>query len=164
MAHALFELSEKGLDEAIASLDGMQEVIENDDAKWAIARYLSSEAKNRFDTKTAPDGAGWKQSVFNPDTLRKSGNLQRSISEEVVGDSIYVGTRGSAVAAYARAQQDGVTIKPVNAKALAFQAGNKLAFAQSVTLPARPYIGFADRDKQVIVDMLADAISAGAAQ
>lgn len=41
---------------------------------------------------------------------------------------------------YALAHEYGVTIVPKKAKALRFEIDGKVIFAQSVTLPARPYV------------------------
>lgn len=161
MVNAVIEIRDEGLDAAIGALKGASRVMRDPDLKLAIGRYFSSEAKGRFDSKTAPDGSGWKPSRDNEDTLVASGALRGSISEEVSGDAIYVGSRGAAVAPYAAAQQWGVTIKPVNAKMLAFQLGNRLVFAKQVTLPARSYIGVAERDRDEVVNMLLDAIEGG---
>jgi phage gpG-like protein len=161
MANAVIEIRDEGLDQAIASLEGAAEAMRDPDLKLAIARYFSSEAKNRFDTKTAPDGSTWKKSNENPDTLVLSGTLRGSISEEIVGDTIFVGSRGMAAKPYAAAHQFGVTLKPVTAKALAFTLGDKFILAKQVTLPARPYIGVAGRDRAVVVGMLVEAISGG---
>lgn len=161
MANAVIEIRDEGLDRAISSLEGAREAMRDPDLKLAIGRYFSSEAKGRFDSKTAPDGSTWKKSINNPDTLRLSGALAGSISEEVAGDTIYVGSRGAAVEPYAAAQQWGVTIKPVKATHLAFMMGNKLVVVKQVTLPARPYIGVADRDRAAVVDMVMIAIEGG---
>jgi phage gpG-like protein len=59
---------------------------------------------------------------------------------------------------YARIQQEGGTIVPRDAKALAFPMGNGMAFAQSVTLPARPYLGVSNDNKQEIIDAAVDFI------
>jgi len=160
MANAVIEIRDEGLDRAIAGLAGAAAVMRDGDLKLAIARYFSSQAKARFDSKTTPDGSAWKQSIANDDTLVASGALRGSISEEVAGDAIYVGSRGAAVAPYAAAHQWGVTIKPVNAERLAFMLGNKLVFAKQVTLPARPYIGVADGDREAVTEMVVQAIEA----
>lgn len=161
MANAVIEIRDDGLDRAIAALAGAEAALSNPDLKLAIARYFSSQAKARFDSKTAPDGSTWKQSRNNDDTLVMSGALRGSISEDVDGETIMVGSRGAAVAPYAAAQQWGVTIKPVSAKSLAFMVGNKLVFAKQVTLPARPYIGVADGDREAVTEMIVSAIGAG---
>lgn len=160
MANAVIEIRDEGLDQAIARLSGAADVLSDPDLKLAIARYFSSQAKDRFDRKTAPDGSTWKKSSGNDDTLVKSGALRGSISEEVEGDKILVGSRGVAVAPYAAAHQWGVTIKPKNARQLAFMLGNKMIFAKQVTLPARPYIGVADGDREAVTSMVVAAIEA----
>ncbi|MBA4784129.1 MAG: phage virion morphogenesis protein [Rhizobiales bacterium] len=159
MARAVVEIDQKGLDQALAALEGIERVARSDDLKSNIAQYLKSEALARFDSKQAPDGSSWAQSKQNPDTLRETGTLQRSILYQISGQDILVGTQGEEIEAYAAAQQWGVTIKPKNAKALAFVVGNKTVFAQSVTLPARPYIGFAPRDEKNIIQFVAEAIA-----
>lgn len=161
MANAVIEIRDEGLDRAIGALRGGAQAMRDPDLKLAIGRYFSSKAKARFDSKTAPDGSAWPKSIANDDTLVRSGALRGSLSEEVAGDEIFIGTRGAAVAPYAAAHQWGVTIKPVNAKQLAFQLGNRLIFRDQVTLPQRAYLGVAAGDREAVTSMVVQAIAGG---
>ena len=49
---------------------------------------------------------------------------------------------------YARIHQLGGTIRPRRAKALHFRLGDTPVFAQQVTIPARPYLGWGDAEEQ----------------
>jgi len=53
---------------------------------------------------------------------------------------------------YGRIHEFGGIIKPVKAKALAFEVGGQLVFAQSVTIPKRPYLQPALDDAKPAID------------
>lgn len=56
---------------------------------------------------------------------------------------------------YAAIQQLGGTIKPKQAKVLAFGG----VFAKQVTLPARPFVGFTPQDETDVLNMVADHLA-----
>jgi len=88
-----------------------------------------------------------------------TGDLLSSITESWTTNEAAVGAEASGGAAiYAAIHQFGGTITPRKAGALSF--GGKL-FA-SVTIPARPYLGFTDADADYAVAALAEHV-AGAA-
>jgi len=75
----------------------------------------------------------------SPATLRKNQVLVRSIRIVALTNThVTVGTDRI----YAAIHQLGGVIRPKNARALAFQVGGHLVFAQKVTIPARPYFPF----------------------
>jgi phage gpG-like protein len=84
--------------------------------------------------------------------LRRSGRLMSSGNFQVSGMTLSLGVD----TIYARAQQYGATIVPKNAKSLAIpvRAGkdgrNKDGFIllKSVTIPARPMVGFGPREEE----------------
>jgi phage gpG-like protein len=49
-----------------------------------------------------------------------------------------------------------MTIKPKDAKRLAFVVGNKQVFARQVTIPPRPFIGLSDDNRTEISDVVTD--------
>jgi len=80
-----------------------------------------------------------------------SGGLMGSITFKVDGSTqLRVGSNKK----YAAAHQFGVVITPVSAKALVFRLGGKLVRAHSVTIPARPYLGFGEADQLVALEAL----------
>ena len=65
---------------------------------------------------------------------------------------------GSSIEDYAAIHQYGGTIRPKNAKRLMFKVGGKTVMTQSVTIPARPFIGFSEEDRQEAQQILLDHI------
>lgn len=114
-----------------------------------LAAYGVSSTEERFETQTAPDGAKWKESIRAREagglTLVDAPRLSVSFSPAATKDEAAWGTN----VMYAAAQHFGVTIRPKNKKALFFALanGDKVA-VKSVTLPARPFLGVNDYDRQ----------------
>jgi phage virion morphogenesis protein len=132
----------------------------------AIGVALVETTQARFDTATDPSGHPWK--ALNPayaalkrgpGILRESGmrgGLQGSITFRAARGQVEVGTNK----VYGAVHQFGATIKPKNAKALVFRlgAGGKMVRAKSVTIPARPYLGFGAADRGGVEDVVAGAL------
>ena len=133
-----------------------------------IGIALSETARARFDTGTDPEGNAWH--ALNPAyaAIKRSGGgilvashaLSRIVSQ-VSGNDIYVGSNRI----YAAVHQFGAVIRPVRAKALMFRMGGVgkrggagFVRAQSVTIPARPYLGFGPKDQRAVLDVLGVAI------
>lgn len=97
-------------------------------------------------------------------TLLDSGALANSIDYVVAGDDHAIIGTGLV---YARIHQEGGEIRAKNGKALAFQIGNKLVFAQKVTIPARPFLGVSAEDEteleETTLDFLARILPEGEA-
>jgi len=55
---------------------------------------------------------------------------------------------------YGAIHQFGGTIKPKAGKFLVFRLGGRTVFARSVTIPARPFLGFGAADWQVVLDVV----------
>jgi len=132
----------------------------------AISVGLVRNTQDRFDEETAPDGSRWvalnplyASGKRRPGILRESGmsgGLQDSISGEVQGHSVIVGSNKI----YAAVHQFGATITPRGAKALHFMMGGQKIVARSVTIPARPYLGLSARDEETIQEAAEDALDA----
>ncbi|EFO30937.1 prophage MuSo2 protein [Roseibium sp. TrichSKD4] len=104
----------------------------------------ASQTKRRIEEdKAAPDGTSWKANKEGTSTLFREGGLADSIDHQLAGGSEVAW--GSALV-YAAIHQEGGTITPKKGKVLVFTAGGATVFAQSVTIPARPYLGLSDRD------------------
>ena len=82
--------------------------------------------------------------------LKKTGSLRNELTSTVHGNSLVWGSNRI----YAAVHQFGAIIKPVKAPALVFRMGGELFKRQSVTIPARPYLGFNNEDRQVAIDTL----------
>lgn len=164
-------------------------------ARHAIGGYLVSATHQRFISETGPDGKPWRP--LRPATLRKrrrgrgnsgtpailrdQGHLYQSITYQLSGDEIVVGSNLE----YARIHQFGGTIKRQGGRRTAtFRtankgagkdgAGSRLRFASkrskykrkfeksfevpdyTITIPARPYLGLNDEDRREILAILAE--------
>lgn len=114
-----------------------------------LAAYGVSSTEERFETQTAPDGRTWKPSIRAKEegglTLVKTPRLAVSFSPAATKDAAVWGTN----VLYAAAHQFGVVIRAKNKPSLFFTlaTGAKVA-VKSVTLPARPFLGVSDYDRQ----------------
>ncbi len=111
-------------------------------ALGALGNALANRVRLGFRLGRDPWGNPWKP--LNPrfrtgQPLRDTGRLQRSITSQVQGDAVVVGTN----VRYARTHQYGATILPKSASVLAFPikaSGGGFAFLKSAKIPARPFM------------------------
>ncbi|MBX9594699.1 MAG: phage virion morphogenesis protein [Roseomonas sp.] len=116
--------------------------------------------QDRFRSATDPQGAAW--APLNPEyaaakkrgagILRgaaMAGGLMGSITRDVQGDEVAVGT----AKVYGAPHQFGAVIRPRSAPALAFRIGKRLVLARSVTIPARPYLGWGPAEDEVVMEV-----------
>jgi phage virion morphogenesis protein len=133
----------------------------------AIGASLVVSTQMRFENETGPDGVKWPASirarVEGGKTLRDEGHLYASITHRASPSSVEVGSNEI----YAAIHQIGGTIKAKEAKSLRFRIGDVWVSKESVTIPARPFLGIDDGDREMIVETVADALGldiAGAGQ
>ncbi|MFW5499592.1 MULTISPECIES: phage virion morphogenesis protein [unclassified Maridesulfovibrio] len=119
-----------------------------------IGMSMVASTQNRFETSTAPDGSKWLDSPSDQPLLRDR-HLQDSITYEAKSDRVDVGSN----MIYAAVHQFGAIIKPKNAKALCFQAGEGMVVVKQVEVPARPYLGMDDDDEQDIDQITEEFLS-----
>jgi phage gpG-like protein len=50
-------------------------------------------------------------------------------------------------------------IKPLTSRGLRFYLGGRLVIAGAVTIPARPYLGFGEADRVVVMDAVAFSLN-----
>jgi phage virion morphogenesis protein len=124
----------------------------------AIGTGLVASTQDRFDDEQSPDGAGW--APLHPlyaagkrgaGILRESamrGGLQGSITYRAGRTDVTVGSNK----VHAAVHQLGATIRPKSAPKLAFVMGGRFIRANSVTIPARPYLGISREDEQMILE------------
>ncbi|MGE4298907.1 MAG: phage virion morphogenesis protein [Desulfovibrionaceae bacterium] len=121
----------------------------------SLGGLLVASTQERFEVGTAPDGTKWAPSGA-PQTLVGDGHLLDSISHVADGHSVEWGSRR----VYALIHQLGGVIKPKNAKALKIPLPDgTFALVQSVTMPARPYLGISDQDASDIEAEILDFIN-----
>jgi phage gpG-like protein len=180
MAGAAFEVT---FDDAafLAGLDRVQAGLADPTPLLRIlGAYGTDSTVRRFATQAGPDGTAWHALLpayadikaamgGSPDILRFSGDLMNSQHYETGADLV----RWGSGLPYARAQQFGAVIVPKEARALSFVLGGRFArgnsgamgmtqaylvHVQSVTLPARPYLGLSLDDRAEIVGLTKDYI------
>lgn len=100
-------------------------------------------ATKRFESKIGVDGQPWTPSLKNKgETMIRRGHLRDSLTHRFNDDGFVYGSQR----VYSALLHFGGTVRPKNAKALAFTLNGKKIFAKSVTIPARPYVGFDSED------------------
>lgn len=121
-----------------------------------IGSMGESQTRRRIaEEKTGPDGTPWLPNTQGTSILMKSG--QHLLGYMTFNASDDMAEWGSSWP-YAHVHQDGMTIIPKQAGALAFKLGDKMVVAQKVTIPARPYLGLSEENRtdieQLVTDML----------
>jgi len=126
----------------------------------AIGTGLAEVTRKRFDQARDPAGLPWAPlnpayaaTKRGPGILRESGmrgGLQGSITFQTSGMTVEVGTNK----VYGAIHQFGGTIKPKKGKFLVFRMGGRPVFARSVTIPARPFLGFGAADRDMVLDVV----------
>ncbi|MBP5857291.1 phage virion morphogenesis protein [Marivibrio halodurans] len=123
----------------------------------AIGVEMVASTLDRFEREAGPDGTPWQKSARaeadGGKTLTHYGHLRGSLTHLFGPDSTEWGSN----LIYAAIHQEGGTITASSADALRFQLPDGgFATVQSVTMPARPYLGLDDGDEADILDILAD--------
>lgn len=123
-----------------------------------IGALGESQTRRRIEEeKTGPDGQAWAPNTQGTPILVETGqHLLYSIAWTASANEAEWGSTWE----YAHVHQAGMTIKPKNAKALQFQIGGQFVTAKSVTIPARPFVGLSDDNRQEIMDVVTDMFGA----
>ena len=126
----------------------------------AIGVGLVENTRRRFEQAVDPDGFAWKPLLpayaavkTGPGILREAGmrgGLMGSLTFDADARSVIVGTNKI----YGAVHQFGAIIRAKNKRSLVFRFGcGALIFRQSVTIPARPYLGFSHADEDTVQDV-----------
>lgn len=120
----------------------------------AIGAMGASQTRRRIsDEKTAPDGTAWPDNKEGTSILmRTGGNLLGSVAYIVGSGEVQWGASWE----FAHIHQDGAKISVKNAKALFFRIGGQKVAAKSVTIPARPFVGLSDDNRNEIEELVTD--------
>ncbi|MEA2755415.1 MAG: hypothetical protein QOJ54_1704 [Aliidongia sp.] len=143
-----------------------------------IGQHILKSTRKRFDDEVDPTGKAWtplnkayaggeKQQGTDELTPVKTGKkilqgaglaggLLGSITAQVDGSTLRIGTNK----VYGAIHQFGGTIVPRTFPALVFKINGKLSFARQVTIPARPFLGISEADRQEIPKLVQDVVSA----
>lgn len=145
---------DKVMSKAAQKLGNKQELLES------VGEALVSGTLDRFDAEEDPQGNKWKPSRRAREeggkTLSDTAILRRSVEYATAGDKVMVGSN----LPYALIHQTGGTIKPKTAKRLVFKgSGGKKVFAKEVTIPARPYLGMSDEDREAVQETISDFLA-----
>ena len=139
------------------SLDDAREVLED------IGRRLVASTVRRFERTAGPDGRPWPTSIRAREegglTLTDTGRLRGSITHQVLPRAVRVGTN----VPYAATHQFGAEIRPRRARALKFRVAGQWATKQSVSVPARPFLGVSRDDEAEIARIVEDGLRRAAA-
>ena len=109
-----------------------------------IGRYLVASTHRRFERERAPDGTPWLKSARaiaeGNRTLTDTGRLRGSVAQVLTdgGRGVEVGTN----VVYAAIQQ----------------FGGRAGKGRRVTIPARPYLGVNEHDRDTILRIVAQAV------
>lgn len=118
-----------------------------------VADLGESSTRLRFRLERGPDGQRWAPSLraklSGGRTLTKDGHLSGSISSNATGSYAEWGVNRI----YAAVQQFGGLIKAKAGGALKFAFPGGFAVVKSVRLPARPYLGASEDDRQDFLDV-----------
>lgn len=120
----------------------------------AIGAMGESQTRRRIpDEKTAPDGTAWPANKEGTSILmRTGGNLLGSVAYIVGASEVAWGASWE----FAHIHQDGAKISAKNAKALRFLSGGGTLYRKSVTIPARPFVGMSEDNRQEIEELVTD--------
>lgn len=127
----------------------------------SIGAYGVSSTHQRFIDAAGPDGRPWKESgraLRQGKTLRDSARLFQSFMWNAGVDFAEWGTN----VIYAGIHQFGGIIRAKTQKGLSFRgADGDFRVVQSVTMPARPYLGVNEQDEKRIGDIAAKWLQRG---
>ena len=148
---ASIEIDIEGKDAAVNALRAAARRLEHPQPLWdLVGALLVKSTQQRFEDGKGPDGNPWPAS-FRTKTeggkvLLDSGHLRKMITHEASDTQVAVGTN----VIYAAIHQFGGVIRAKMAKALHFVLGGKDIFVESVTMPARPFLGLEAADLRQI--------------
>jgi phage virion morphogenesis protein len=131
----------------------------------AIGGGLVKATQHRFETATDPAGAAWAPLLPAYAAIKRGAGILRGAAMEggLMGSLTFAADRSSVRVGsnkvYAAIHQFGGKIVPVRASALFFplMGGNGVVYAhrvKSVTIPARPYLGFGAAERLVVAEAI----------
>ncbi|PIO98585.1 Prophage MuSo2 [uncultured Pleomorphomonas sp.] len=130
------------------------EHVDPSDLMTNVGAIGESQTRRRItEEKTGPDGTPWPPNRTGTSILLRTGeHLLGSVAFVASADEAEWGASWE----WAHVHQDGMTIKPKDAKRLAFVIGNQQIFARQVTIPPRPFVGLSDDNRVELSDVTTD--------
>lgn len=124
-----------------------------------IAEGLRTSTDERFDEERSPEGVAWMRTIRGGKILTKTGNLRNSIHARASADGAEIGTN----TIYAATHQFGAerTIRAKKKPFLVFAGTNGglvKAKQVSIKIPARPFLGISEEDKEEIKAIIEEAM------
>lgn len=162
MANITISVDDKEVSQALHALK--EKVIDLRPVLVTIGHRLEDSTKDRLDSghNVDPTGKPWvtlqpwyqeQKKAYKNHILSLTGRLSDSINSDVVdGHTVIVGTN----VPYAAIHQFGGVIRPKTANAL--NVGGRAV--KKVTIPARPFLGVSNQDKENILDAVLDHMAA----
>ena len=155
----------QGLKKLQSKLKATENIMRSMKPYWQlVGQYVQRQTiKERFDKEQAPDGQKWKphsemtkkmrakrHKTGNMKILKDNGELRRSITYEAGNNYVKVGS----VLKYARVHQFGANIR-VSKKQKAYFHYRGFHIKKSIiTIPARPFLGLTQQEREHIKSML----------
>lgn len=135
----------------------------------AVGNSILNNTRRRMEQGVDPHGVRWDSyaplnpiyasTKEGPGILRgpnfSTTGLYRSLTKQARGNTL---VWGSALP-YARIHQMGGIIQPKNKRWLSFEMGGRLWHLDSVEIPARPYLGFTEEDREDLMGELEDYLN-----
>lgn len=119
-----------------------------------IAFLGENSTRERFRSQTGPDGERWKPSLrvqlSGGKTLTRDGHLGDSVGSYANQRSAVWGVNRI----YAAIHQFGGAIRAKTSRGLRFRIGDRWSTKRQVSIPARPFLGISDGDRQDILDLV----------
>lgn len=150
--------------EAAAAFGALLRVMRDTTLLRAVGVGLVEATQSRFERGVDPEGNAWAPlnpgyaaGKRGPGILRESGmrgGLMSSITFATSSDAVEVGTNR----VYAAIHQFGGEIKPKSGDRLVFSIAAAPVFARSVTIPARPFLGFGPAEVETTLDVIEGAL------
>jgi phage gpG-like protein len=147
-----------GLDEAIMRLRPLSD-FEPAVMMEVLASVGESQTRRRIESeKTSPSGEAWPDNIAETPILRETGrNLLDSIASQASAEMAEWGATWE----FAHVHQDGMTIVPREAEKLAFTIAGRFVLVDEVTIPARPFVGISDDNREEILEVITDFLGLG---
>lgn len=123
-----------------------------------IGEYLLTSVEERFDGEHGPDGAKWTpladatlyRWMGGASSLTKRGNTKVSAIRRLAGKKILTGETHNLRKIIYQVVGTGLSVGTDQKYGAIHQFGGKAGRGLASTIPARPYLGFSDRDNAMI--------------